>query len=56
MNNGYLLDATAATNSFLFVKYQGQSSLEEQNELGLRLKEGVAKENSFGLKSNFHIL
>jgi len=56
MNNGYLLDATAATNCFLFVKYQGQSSLEEQKELGLGLKEGVAKQNSFGLKSNFLIV
>ena len=27
--NGHLLDTTAAINIFLFVKYQGQSSLEQ---------------------------
>ena len=38
MNNDHLLDAKVATNVFLSVKYQGQSSLEQHFfKLGLDL-------------------
>ena len=57
MNDGHLLNATATTNGFLFVKYQGQSSLEQHFERIRTLFIGRGCETKLvllSLKSNFH--